>query len=1080
MHSRNITSIAVSPNGALAITGGDASIKVWDVDTLTLLRTMHGHTDNVTSVVFLPDGQRALSASEDHSLKLWDVRTGAELRNLEGHEAMVTSLALSANGQLAIAGDLDGEVKFWDLEDGTEMLSFTSHPAGNTRVALSGDGRTFASSGADRAAVKVCQFVQGGLETRAFSDPAMHKTLAIHLALSVDGRRLLTSVTGEVLVWDVPSATVVLRLPIDDVLDLRLFGDGRRAMVATADNTIVEWDLVTGKRTRTLSAGKGEAFTSLALTPDDRRLLSGGQLEGGESFSLRLWNLDRGELVATRTNGQSAVWSAAFTPDGRRVVSACGDGSLRVWDPHAMRLERAIATPAPPTCVAISPDGRTVYAGGWDNQVHSWSLDSGAPGIEYPVKEGGSFGLTAVVASPDSRRLVGSIGYDLKVWDVTGAFVRTLKGHKDDVHALSFFPDGRRVLSASQDGTLKVWDLDAGTLLQSFGNEAANYSLFAAAVAPDGHRIAGAGSKGNIYIWDTLKPSDAPFVIAGAHKSDINALAFSTDGEQLASGGNDLTVKLWKSATGELVRAFTGHENQITTLAISPDGLQVLSSSYDESTRLWRVADGYSIALVGRQDDWLIHATDGYFDASRRGGDFVAAVQDQRAYRIDQLALTNNRPDRMMAGMGYHDEEIAAYYRSRFERRARKIGIALDQLSTSFDKVPVARIADVKIEGRTADVHFLLTDPAGKLFRYNLYVNDVPLLGALGKPVEGARQEITERVLLGPGHNKIEVSALNQSGAEALRPFRVIENHERSHGDLYVLGFGVSHYQNPKYNLGYPHKDVLDVAEVLRSRSGAFKKVHVSTWVNEQVTVDNVRKAKEFLRPAGVDDTVVLFVAGHGLHSLDAAAEYYFATYEVDPARLADTAANFELVEDLLQGIAPRQKLFLMDTCESGERDEAEQSPGVAVAAGQRGMRARSARPLVDDGGGGGAARPRSKLVFDRERYIENSLTRRSGAIVLSSSRGSEVSYEFEALQNGAFTEAILTALTSAAADTNHDGTVSTDELRIYVARRVAALTHDRQHPTVDRDNLEAKFGLPVVTAARGVVTRPDPLAKSK
>src|SRR5262249_19529001 len=154
------------------------------------------------------------------------------------------------------------------------------------------------------------------------------------------------------------------------------------------------------------------------------------------------------------------------------------------------------------------------------------------------------------------------------------------------------------------------------------------------------------------------------------------------------------------------------------------------------------------------------------------------------------------------------------------------------------------------------------------------------------------------------------------------------------------------------------------------------------------------------------------------------------------------------------------------DTCESGERED-EGAPASAAGHGQRGMRARSARQLVlDEGPTAGGKSVRSTLVFDRERYIENNLTRRSGAIVLSSSRGSEFSYEFDTIRNGAFTEAILMALTASVADSDKDGSVSTDELRVYVAKEVARLTGDKQHPTVDRDNLDMKFGLPVIAAA--------------
>jgi hypothetical protein len=119
------------------------------------------------------------------------------------------------------------------------------------------------------------------------------------------------------------------------------------------------------------------------------------------------------------------------------------------------------------------------------------------------------------------------------------------------------------------------------------------------------------------------------------------------------------------------------------------------------------------------------------------------------------------------------------------------------------------------------------------------------------------------------------------------------------------------------------------------------------------------------------------------------------------------------------------------------------------------------------------ASRPRAAFS-ERDRYVYNDLSRRSGAIVLSSSRGSELSWELDELQNGVFTEEILLALTTGRADADKDGVVSVDELRRYVAGEVPKRTQSMQHPTVDRDNLEVSFGFPVVPEAAAIVTRAD------
>ena len=168
-----------------------------------------------------------------------------------------------------------------------------------------------------------------------------------------------------------------------------------------------------------------------------------------------------------------------------------------------------------------------------------------------------------------------------------------------------------------------------------------------------------------------------------------------------------------------------------------------------------------------------------------------------------------------------------------------------------------------------------------------------------------------------------------------------------------------------------------------------------------------------------------------------------------------------------------------MGTCESGEREK-DEAPSIGIPATGRALVARSARQLeldvVRSSASEQGAKPRRK-IYDRERYIYNDLSRRSGAIVISSSRGSEFSYELEEIANGVFTEEILLALTSDVADRDHDGLVSTDELRTHLGNVVPKRTDDQQNPTVDRDNLDALFAFPVVTEATFIVDRTDALS---
>ena len=173
---------------------------------------------------------------------------------------------------------------------------------------------------------------------------------------------------------------------------------------------------------------------------------------------------------------------------------------------------------------------------------------------------------------------------------------------------------------------------------------------------------------------------------------------------------------------------------------------------------------------------------------------------------------------------------------------------------------------------------------------------------------------------------------------------------------------------------------------------------------------------------------------------------------------LAGTAASFERIESLLRDIGPRRKLLLVDTCESGEIDDASRAE-IEARRHAMGLDGRTSAALQSDR----ASRPRRVFLYDRDRYIYNDLTRRTGALVFSAAHAGELSFESPKIQNGVFTWEIVDALVSGKADVNRDGTITLDELQAYVSRNVAVKTGGLQRPTMDRDNIHQRFGFPVL-----------------
>ena len=168
----------------------------------------------------------------------------------------------------------------------------------------------------------------------------------------------------------------------------------------------------------------------------------------------------------------------------------------------------------------------------------------------------------------------------------------------------------------------------------------------------------------------------------------------------------------------------------------------------------------------------------------------------------------------------------------------------------------------------------------------------------------------------------------------------------------------------------------------------------------------------------------------------------------------------------MLYDIAPRRKLLLMDTCESGELEPSAERVMIDAASSRslvnRGLRRVSVPTTAAPAPSPSPVPPRPYLV-DRDRFVFLDLARRSGAIVYSSSRGGELSYEDPNVGHGLFTQAVLQALISGQADADHDGWVSMPELRAYVDRRVDDATGGLQHPTIDRDNIAITLALPAI-----------------
>ena len=960
-HIDVITCVAISKDNNYGLSGGyDGTVILWDLKSgeIKYRYTYKSPLKDFifpTDVIFTPDSKSFITSYDSGEIISFDLHS-FKSKCLFSSGFPVSSLDLSKDGRYLIIGKSNGQLIIWDMK-ANELYkqNFQGNPGGWGSDFVGSD---FYKS---KNAVKISPdnnyvlLISGGNKIQVW-DINTEKEI---VQLSPLGQDFYTAdfspnsryiVSGGldkyITIWDIKTGKAAKEITgvvghegkwgsLTAITSVCYTNDGKYVLASSDNRKMSLWDVETEKEIKVFS-GFTSNVSYAKISADANYIFScyGDFTQIGTGIydtSIKIWDLKNNKLYKNLPNTGDAVSHLDFYSDNnsfiastwgfRRTLKYNFNNEKNEYDNTDFGGQFALSADKK-KIFTLTAEGASAYDLATNKELASIKIFKKSPDASSGVLSSAVDGKICAASNGEELLVFSTDNYKVLKYGIVNL---------GRISSLDISKDNKFLIIGNWEHIVKIWDIENW-------KELASYSF---------------GERLKNVAWGYIN------VI---FNDDRTFLVGLTDG----------SIHLCDMKTGNDIKTFY-HNSQVTSLGPTGLKNYFISTSQDGTTRIWNMETGEWTAFIANQDgsQWLLFTNDGYWDGSPDCSDLVSMVRGLESWNIDQFAVKNNRPDIILKRLGSTDIKLIDHYYNQYLKRLRKLKLTEDKLRDDYH-VPEAKIIEAKQNDKFMGVTFSLSDDKYKLASYNIYVNDVPLFGAYGKEISGNGRTLTEKIELTSGENKIEISCMIENGAESFRALTLADYDKPVEPDLYYIGFGVSDYKNnvpaefetaefermvksagsesgaiiksayfkhdnkyiirgdigkndyntlikifdkldeyPMINdLNFAHKDALDLAEVFKIRIDNFNNVYTYTFVNEQATVENIKKAKSLLKNAKPDDTFVLFIAGHGVHDTDKETTYYFLTYETDLMNLSGTAANFDLIEDMLQESLPETNCF--------------------------------------------------------------------------------------------------------------------------------------------------------------------------
>ncbi|AFZ61353.1 NACHT domain-containing protein [Anabaena cylindrica FACHB-243] len=490
-HQYWIWGLAFSPDSKILASGSfDKTIKLWNLENGDCTQTLESHQGWVVSLAFSPNGQILASGSFDKTIKLWkfnnDYNNYEYWETLEGHKNGVRVITFSPDGEILASGGVDQEIRIWNLETLECVRTLTGHSAWIRSLSFHADNKTLAS-GSDDQTVRIWN-VKTGQSLRVFKG---YLNWIWSVAVSTDRKQIATgSFDKTIKIWNLNQEESVVTLNKHKQWIWCVAFHPYLPLLASCsdDQTIIIWNLNNHQCLLNKIASDFGGIWSVTWSSDGHYLACGGQdgtvriFEYQVDDSISYFEINHEYILNPRHEGW--VWSVAFSPDNEILASASHDKKIILWrknhENQRFELWQELLEESGISSVSFRPDSRNssqiILASGHEDckiRLRTINCVDNAIPIEsktLTADQGHQGWVFTVAFNPQNYDILASGGGDCKVklWDLATNSVLWTQQHQGWVKSVTFSDDGEWVVSASTDGTTKIWNIEGKLIRELF------------------------------------------------------------------------------------------------------------------------------------------------------------------------------------------------------------------------------------------------------------------------------------------------------------------------------------------------------------------------------------------------------------------------------------------------------------------------------------------------------------------------------------------------------------------------------------------------------------------------------------